>query len=127
MLDSCESFDEICEIEAIVRSAADYVVVSNDLRPRILEAARLSSGEKRARRRIRHTGLIAALLAWLLAASIDRMPTAENLQRLTLIATGTCSVSSGDGSVSSGNGAWALVDAYSELRSRRAAALHLAF
>ena len=127
MLKSPQPNDDFCEIEAIIRSAADYVQVSSNLRPRVLDAARLSNGERRARRRIRRLGLMAAVLAWLVAASIDRLPTAENLHRLTMVATGNYAVSGSDSSSSSGDGAWALVDAFGERRNRQAAALQLAF
>jgi hypothetical protein len=123
---SIERNDDFCEIEAIIRSAADYVQVSRDLRPRVLESARLSNGERRARRRIRRFGLMAAVVAWLITASIDRLPTAENLQRLTMVATGAYAVSSSDAGSHSSD-AWTLVDAYGERRTRQAAALQLAF
>ena len=51
--DSSDSYEPLSDIEAMVRSAANYVQVSNDLRPRVLEAAREKSGERRARRFIR--------------------------------------------------------------------------
>jgi hypothetical protein len=123
---SLERNDDFCEIDAIIRSAADYVQVSRDLRPRVLESARLSNGERRARRRIRRFGLMAAVVAWLITASIDRLPTAENLQRFTLVATGAYAIAGNDSSSHSSD-AWTLVDAYGELRTRQAAALQLAF
>ena len=124
---SPEWYEQISEVEAIVRSAADYVQVSKDLRPRVLEMARLTSGERRARRCIRHVGLVAALLTWFITASIDRLETENNLRRLALVAAGPCSISASGVSTGGGDAAWALVDAYTELRGRQATVLRLTF
>ncbi len=120
-------YEQINEVEAIVRSAGNYVRVSKDLRPRVLERARVTSGERRARRHIRHLGLIAALLLWTVTASIDRLETDVNLRRLTLVAAAPSSLSARGVNSNAGDSAWALVDAYTELRGRQAAVLRLAF
>ena len=93
---SAEQFEQFNEIEAIVRSAGDYVRVSNELRPRVLEMARLSNGERRVRRCIRGIGLVAALLIWCVTVSIGRLPTDDNLSRLALIATTPCSAAASE-------------------------------
>ncbi|QDV68206.1 hypothetical protein Poly24_19150 [Rosistilla carotiformis] len=54
-------------IEAIIRSAGEYVVVSDDLRPRTIEAAMDRQGLAATRRRVRWAALGAALF---LAVSI---------------------------------------------------------
>ncbi|QDV12573.1 hypothetical protein CA51_24590 [Rosistilla oblonga] len=54
-------------IEAVIRAAGDYVVVSDDLRPRTIEAAIERQGLAVTRRRVRWAALGAALF---LAVSI---------------------------------------------------------
>lgn len=122
MRDTSESFDEI---EALVRSAADYVQVSKDLRPRTLDAARLTSGERRIRRCIYQSALTAALLVWSVTASISRLDIRDDLRELTFATTGVYPVSSARISGGSGDAAWSLVDAYTELRGRQADVLRL--
>jgi hypothetical protein len=124
---SAEQFEQFNEIEAIVRSAGDYVRVSNELRPRVLEMARLANGERRARRCIRDVGLVAALLTWCVTASIGRLQTDDNLSRLALIATAPCSAAASEVGSSNGDAAWTLVDGFKELRVRQAAVLRLTF
>jgi hypothetical protein len=124
---SVERFEQFNEIEAIVRSAGDYVRVSNELRPRVLEMTRLANGERRARRCIRDVGLVAALLTWCVTASIGRLPTDDNLSRLAVIATTPCSSAASEVSPGNGEAAWTLVDGFKELRVRQAAVLRLTF
>ena len=68
----------------MIRSTGDYVQVSRDLRPRVLDRGRLASGERRVRRYIRHVGLVAALLTWSVTATVDRMNSASDIRELTL-------------------------------------------
>jgi hypothetical protein len=124
---SAEQFEQFNEIEAIVRSAGDYVRVSNELRPRVLEMARLANGERRARRCIRDVSLVAALLTWCVTAGIGRLQTDDNLNRLALIATTPCSAAANEVSSSNSDAAWTLVDGFKELRVRQAAVLRLTF
>jgi hypothetical protein len=118
VIDSCEWEDDVADVEELVRSAGNYVQVSKDLRPRVLESARLHSGERRARSVVRKAALIAALLMWCVTASIRSLDMPENLRELTIVATSPVSA----GHVSSGNGdiGWTLVDAFTELRCRQA-------
>jgi hypothetical protein len=121
MIDCREWDGDVAGTEELIRSAGNYVQVSKDLRPRVLEAARLKTGERRARSVVRKTALIAALLMWLTTASIRSLDMRENLRELTIVATGSVSTSH----VSGGNGdvGWSLVDAFTELRGRQAEVL----
>lgn len=115
------NFDEpLGEIEALVRSAANYVQVSKDLRPRVLEAARLASGERRARRFIHQAALVAALLIWCVTANVNRLDMRDDLRKLSLAAAGAFPISTSRVSGGVGDAAWVLVDAYTELRGRQA-------
>ena len=49
------------DVEAMIRAAGEYVRASDDLRPRVLEAARLQYRERRARRWIRHAAVLVLL------------------------------------------------------------------
>jgi hypothetical protein len=121
MTDFREWDGEVGEVEELIRSAGNYVQVSKDLRPRVLEAARLKTGERRARSVVRKTALIAALLMWFTTASIRSLDMPENLRELTIVATGSMPASH----VSGGNGdvGWSLVNAFTELRGRQAEVL----
>src|SRR5262249_14891363 len=116
--DSREWGGDVADVEELIRSAGNYVQVSKDLRPRVLESARLKNGERRARSVVRKTGLVAALLMWCITASIRSLDMPEDLRQLTIIATGSVPA----GHVSGGNGdiGWSLVDAFTELRCRQA-------
>ncbi len=61
MIKSSESSAPLGEVEALIHSAGRYVVASEDLRPRLLEAARAGRQESRAQRRIRQAVLIVVL------------------------------------------------------------------
>ena len=67
MIDLHNDYDPLREIESLVRSAGDYVHATDDLRPRVLETARVQYGERRARRFIRQIAL--ALVLWTLCAN----------------------------------------------------------
>jgi hypothetical protein len=116
-------FDGLGEVEAMIRSAGDYVQVSRDLRPRLMDSARLATSERRIRRYIRHAALVAALLTWSVTATIDRMNGASDFRELTLTATAVCPTAS----VRAGgpdDAAWVLVDAVTGLRDKQAEILH---
>jgi len=118
------SWDEqVSEVEAIVRSAASYVQVSKDLRPRVMEMARLTNGERRARRCIRQVALAAALLTWVVTSSVNKFDMRDNLRQLTLVAAGPYAAANDRASGAAEEAAWSLVDAYTDLRYRQAEVL----
>src|SRR5215217_1007222 len=104
------SWDEqVSEVEAIVRSAGNYVHASKDLRPRVLETARLTNGERRARRCIRQVALAAALLTWVVTTSVNKFDMRDNLRQLTLVAAGPYASANDRGSGAAEEAAWSLV------------------
>ena len=125
MIDSPESYESLSEIEAIVRSAANYVQVSKDLRPRVLDSARLTNGERRVRRHIHQAALIAAILTWCVTASVNRLDMRDDLRELSLATASSYPISNNRISIGAGDAAWVLVDAYTELRGRQADVLRL--
>jgi hypothetical protein len=125
VIDSPNLNEPLDDIEALVRSAGNYVQVSKDLRPRVLDAARLTTGERQIRRYIRQAALMAALLTWCVTASVNRLDMRDDLRELTFSSTNVYPVSNTQISNGAGNAAWSLVDAYTELRSRQADVLRL--
>src|SRR3954454_2228342 len=125
VIDSPDSFESLSEIEAMVRSAANYVQVSTDLRPRVLDSARLANGERRVRRYIRQAALIAAIVTWFVTASVSRLDMRDDLRELSLATASSYPMSNNRISVGAGDAAWVLVDAYTELRGRQADVLRL--
>jgi hypothetical protein len=105
-----------------VRSAANYVQVSKDLRPRVLEIARLANGERRARRCIRQVALAAALLTWVVTTSVNKLDMRDDLRQLTLVAAGPYAASNRETGEAE-EAAWSLVDAFTDLRCRQAEVL----
>jgi hypothetical protein len=122
---SAEWHDDISEVEAMIRSAGDYVKVSRDLRPRVLDKARLVSGERRVRRYIRHVGLVAALLTWSVTATVDRMNSASDIRELTLATATAYPTVNSHVNGGAAEAAWVLVDAFTEVRGKQAEVLRL--
>jgi hypothetical protein len=91
-----------------------------------MEVARLTNGERRARRCIRQVALAAALLTWVVTTSVNKLDIRDNLRQLTLVAAGPYSVSNDRGSGGAEEAAWSLVDAYTDLRCRQAEVLRSA-
>ncbi len=117
MIDTDGDYDPVRETEALIRSAAQYMRISSDLRPRVVESARLNRREFRARRIIRHTALAVSVLAWSVITSIGRMDGSYMNQQLPITATGAFSISC---RVANTGEDWTLVNAFTELRDKQA-------
>jgi hypothetical protein len=122
-------WDDAIDVEAMVRSAGQYVRASDDLRPRVLEMASVQRGEEWAQRCIRRVALVVILLATF--TTIGRHPllssgtttghplfSAELEQSLTRAAMPN---------VGAGQSSWSAVEALTNLRERQAEALRLTF
>jgi hypothetical protein len=113
------------DVEALVRSAGEYVRASDDLRPRVLEAARLQHGERRAKRRIRFAAAGVLILAFCQVtqwcSSLDR----QSIPSGILVAAGFHELLSPTQatSVRSGDGDWRMIDAFMKLRRHQAQVL----
>jgi hypothetical protein len=125
VFDSPNIDEPLSDIEALIRSAGNYVQPSKDLRPRVLDAARLTSGERRARRFIHQAALVAALLTWFVTASVNRLDMRDDLRELTFATSSSYPLSSNRISGGPSGSAWTLVDAYTQLRDRQADVLRL--
>jgi hypothetical protein len=124
MSDRRQPRESFGDLESLVRAAGAYVQPSRDLRPRVLEAARLESGELKARRHIGRLALCAALFAMLTISGAERPDSPGMFHQWTLIAA-EAHVDSATGARARGDNGWSLVEAYTELRRRQAEVLRL--
>jgi hypothetical protein len=127
----CEGYesmrDAFDEVEQAVRAAASYVRASEDLRPRVLESARVERGERRARRWIGQAAAFVVVLATLTAVIRPTLDSSAFYQSNWLFA-GSDAIFSHAGAKTAHGGdlAWGLVDSFTELRRRQADAFNLA-
>lgn len=119
MTDPLDFETEWAEVEALVQAAGAYVRPSDELRPRVLEAARTESRERRAQRRIWQLALAIAILGLISAATGSRWspggPLSASMLPSQPDARQTEASSIG----------WNTVDSFTELRRRQAALLSL--
>lgn len=110
------------EVEALVRAAGQYVVPSDNLRPRVLEAAREKRNDQRGRRKI-----LQCVAAILLCGALS-LPLAE---RMEVWRDHTKSPSANDlelraiqlSSRSNDGPHWGLLEAFNQLRESQATRL----
>jgi hypothetical protein len=99
------------DLEALVRTAQDYVHASDDLRPRVLEAARSQREQQLTLGYLQHAAVVLVVLGALASALYGG-------------ATGTAdSAKLADTSPNIPDGNWGLVDSFTELRRRQAVLL----
>jgi hypothetical protein len=114
--------DSLPAIEEAIRAAANYVVPSDNLRPRTLEAAREVSEDRRSERRLRRL-IIVLLLCTGLSIPLSERLTAWYEGRRSPSAT-EMELHALDLSTSGDVGPhWGLFEAFSQLRSMQAARL----
>jgi ferric-dicitrate binding protein FerR (iron transport regulator) len=107
------------DAETLVRAAGGYVRPSDELRPRVLEAARVESRERQAQRRIWQAALAITLLIGILAAAGSRFDLPAPFSASMLQAQANVRAAEGDGA------GWSMVDSFTDLRRRQAALLNL--
>ena len=123
-----EMYDQpLDDVEALVKAAGQYVRASDDLRPRVLEAARMCCGEQRAQRCLRHVAAFTCLLALFNVAL--RQPFHDEPSRANemLMAAGFHEAVSPTSatSIRNGDGDWRMIDAFTKLRRQQAQLLRL--
>jgi hypothetical protein len=118
-------WDEPCDdVEAMVRAAGGYIRASDDLRPRVLEAARLQHGEQRVQRCSRHLAAFVLLLAVFIATDWQGLddrrlrPTGAMAAAIDEVLTSAPAVTD-----RSGDGDWRMIDAFTKLRRQQAQVL----
>jgi hypothetical protein len=112
----------------MVRTAGEYVRASDDLRPRVLEAARFRCGEQRAQRLIQRVVMCIVLLVWCFAAEQKHFETQQSYSTAMLAASGfdELDVPLNAASLRTGDGDWRMLDAFTELRRQQAQLLRQA-
>src|SRR5438876_3237758 len=83
MIDSPNFSSPLDEVEALIRSAGGYVRASDDLRPRVLENARLQCRERRLRRRFWQSAAVVLFCGILTSSLIHRAEPAIGTQAHT--------------------------------------------
>jgi hypothetical protein len=111
-------------VEAMIRAAGQYVRPTDDLRPRVLEAARLHSGERWAKRRICQVGMLVIWLAFFSAAN-HGLDFPQSRRTGMLAAAGinelvSPAAAAATAAPRSGDGDWRMTDAFTELRRQQA-------
>jgi hypothetical protein len=121
------SQEPIDDIEAFVRAAGGYVQPSRDLRPRILEIARLECGERRARRWIRQVAASFVLLAVFTLPNGRGLATADSHYPAMLASVDANAIfSQAESKVDrSRDFSWRMVEAFTDLRHQQAGILRL--
>ena len=118
-------FDQPVEdVEGLIALAGNYVQVSDDLRPRVLEAARAVRLERRARWRIGQWAASIALAAVVLTTLYDGWPSSQAASQLAAWAARIGEPSQVSQSSSDSN--WEMVESFTELRRHQARVLRLA-
>jgi hypothetical protein len=111
----------------MLRAAGGYVQASEDLRPRVLEAARAQRGEQRVLRLIRRTAVCVALAA-LSGGSAGQLLAVAGVGRQLALSSVSSQAIHSRAERYAGSGedlGWGLVKAFTELRHRQSAALRL--
>jgi len=119
--ESCPWDESVDGVEAMVLAAGQYVGASDDLRPRVLEAVRVQSGERSARRRLRHVAFAVVLLAFL--APEFQQHWSESQSRWGSIEEFGADVSdsvSPAASTRCDDGEWRIIEAFTRLRREQA-------
>ncbi|MGE3243607.1 MAG: hypothetical protein AB7G28_20910 [Pirellulales bacterium] len=117
---------DTADVEALIRSAGGYVRASDDLRPRILEAARLQRHERRAQRWLRRAAVVVLLLATV-GGTLEQDNARSTRPIGIVMAAGFDEffVPTAVASVGATDGDWRMIDAFTELRRQQAQVLRL--
>jgi hypothetical protein len=120
--------DSLDEVESLLREAGDYVRASEDLRPRVLEAARVQRGERRAQRWIRHLAVVVLYLALITAIGRQEFD-AERTRPMGILAAAGFHEFFSPAAIAAtrcGDGDWRMLDAFTKLRRQQAEVLRFA-
>jgi len=114
-----ERFDPFADVEALVRSAQEYVQPSADLRPRTLEAARTERCERRVREVIWQAAIV-VLMVGLFGASLRHWGDDPSAGTSHLPAAAVLTAEIATPGI---DASWNMVDSFTQLRQRQAQVL----
>jgi hypothetical protein len=120
MTDPLDDNTQWNDMEALVRAAGSYVRPSEELRPRVLEAAQIECRELRVQRRSWQAALLVTLAAMVISLATRSYWQAAAPLSASLLPT-PADVRSAEG----GTTGWSTVESFTELRRRQAALLSL--
>jgi hypothetical protein len=118
MTDRADDLEWLADMESLVRAAGDYVRPSDDLRPRVLEKARVVRKERQAQRWTLHLAAC-ALVGGLLAVALQSPP-AVATRETAAAAIGYRLLWTTQPPIGASDASWSMVDSYTELRRRQA-------
>ena len=116
MRDAPELFDPLDELESLVQMAGNFVRASDDLRPRVLETARLERRQRQVQQHFWQAAFVLVLLGMFSTSLSDRIEAASSQ------AFGRAGdwLSSPDTVASTSGSTWEMVESFTELRRRQA-------
>ena len=126
MIDSPNSLEGPGELEALIRASGDLVQVSDDLRPRVLEAAHVSSQWRLFQELLQQAAMLLLLVGATSALAMDRWQddgrTDQNsrIDRPEAVATPSEALAAPGNRSWSSDPSWKLVESFAETRRRQA-------
>ena len=129
MIESRDFSSPLDEVEALIRSAGQYVRASDDLRPRVLENARSQCSERRLQRRFWQTAAVVLLCGMLTSSLVDRSSPGTGSKShaapwTSPIFTPVEAAAQSAGAQAS-DPSWQMVESFTQLRLRQAQLLRL--
>ncbi len=119
MIESRDFASPIDELESVIRSAGEYVRASDDLRPRVLETARLQRSEQQLRRRFWQSAVAAVFCVILVSSLAHRLELAIAAKDRTSAWT-IPALAPAEATARSADPSWQMVESFTELRLRQA-------
>jgi len=111
-------------IEALIRSAKNYVRASDDLRPRVLETARVRRREFQFKWRLGLAAVMLSSCGWLMA-SVLRQPAIESGPTFPTVTSAGQLVVGAEVAAPSTDASWQIVESFTQLRVKQARLLRL--
>jgi hypothetical protein len=116
MRDAPELFEPLDELESLVQMAGNYVRASDDLRPRVLETARVERRQRTMQKHFWQAAFVLALLGMFTTSLRDRV---EAVSSQAFGSAGDW-LSSPDTVASTSGSTWEMVESFTAVRRRQA-------
>ena len=124
MTDLFTSDQPLDDVETMIRLAQDYVCASDDLRPRVLETARLEVRERAIRRWFWLGAALMLFSGFVLTAIREQLPETGS-GGLRSVVDAAAILSSTESAALRGDPSWGMVESFTQLRQRQAELLRL--